>query len=287
MSEDQASELRKIMAQIGEQPTGPTARVIAITSGKGGVGKTNIAVNLAARLAKMGRNVALLDADMGMANADVLCNVSARGNLAHVVAGRKTLQQIMIQAPGGFVLIPGASGLSQMASLSEFERARIINLFRKLQADHDLLIIDTGAGIGANVMSFLLTADELLIVCTPEPTSVTDAYALIKAVSRKRENVPLSLLVNMANDRDEGRRVYERISAVCRRFLGIQLTDAGHVNLDPRVSTAVRRRIPFVLDAPDTPASRCVQQLAHKLDKNAAEPNGNGFFSRVASWLAG
>ncbi|MHC4995771.1 MAG: MinD/ParA family protein [Planctomycetota bacterium] len=287
MPEDQASELRKIMAQIGDEPTGPTARVIAITSGKGGVGKTNVAVNLAARLAKMGRRVALLDADMGMANADVLCNVSARGNLAHVVAGRKTLPQIMIEAPGGFVLIPGASGLAQMASLSEFERARIINLFRKLQQDHDLLIIDTGAGIGANVLSFLLTADELLVVSTPEPTAVTDAYALIKAVSRKRENVPVSLLVNMSHDRDEGRRVYERVAAVCRRFLGLPLTDAGHVVHDPRVGAAVRRRTPFVLDAPDSPASRCVQQLAHKLDKHAAEPHGSGFFKRVASWLAG
>jgi len=287
MYHDQATELRAMMSQSkGDKPT-TSARVLAITSGKGGVGKSNITVNLAARLARMGRSVVVLDADMGLANADVLCNVTPRATLAHVIAGRKQLEDAMIEAPGGFTLIPGASGLAQMANLSEFERARVFNLFRQLEDAHDLLLIDTGAGIGPNVMSYLVAANELLVVTTPEPTSITDAYALIKAVSRQREEVAVSLLVNMARDRDEARRVFERVGAVTRRFLGLALSDAGFVLQDPRVGVSVRRRCPFVLDAPDSPASVCIKQLAHKLDRHAAEPGRGSFFKKVASWLAG
>ena len=288
MYHDQATELRAMMMQANpEAKPGGSARVLAVTSGKGGVGKSNVAVNLAARLARMGRSVVVLDADLGLANADVLCNVTPRATLAHVIAGRRQLEEAMIEAPGGFTLIPGATGLAQMANLSEFERARVVSLFRQLEEAHDLLLIDTGAGIGPNVMSFLVAANELLVVTTPEPTSVTDAYALIKAVSRQRENVPISLLVNMARDRDEAKRVFDRVSAVSRRFLGLALSDAGYVLHDARVGTSVRRRCPFVLDAPDSPASLCIKQLAHKLDRHAAEPGSGGFFRKVASWLAG
>jgi flagellar biosynthesis protein FlhG len=316
--QDQATELRKLVSRAAPMPavaaavaapvmppitinrplvtpTRPAAaahavhgaRVLAITSGKGGVGKSNVSVNLAARLASMGRKVVLLDADLGLANADVLCNVTIRANLAHVIAGRRELSDVIVDATGGFKLIPGASGLSQMANLSDFERARMVAMLRQLETEHDLLMIDTGAGIGPNVMSFLLAADELLVITTPEPTAITDAYAVIKAVSRQRETVPVSLLVNMARDRDEAVRVYEKIAAVSRRFLGVALSDAGHVLLDARVPAAVRKRVPFVLDAPQSPASLCLKQLAHKLDKHAAEPGHGGFFRKVASWLAG
>lgn len=301
MHHDQAMELRRMMGVGGAAgPSNPggssnpsprgsdeaTARVVAVTSGKGGVGKSNIAVNLAARLATMGRKVALLDADLGLANADVLCNLSPSATLAHVVSGRKELADVALQAPGGFSLIPGASGLTQMTELGELEKARLVHLFRRLQSDYNLLLIDTGAGIGPNVMSFLQAADELLVVTTPEPTAVTDAYALMKAVSRQRQDAPMSLLVNMAHDRDEARRVYERVAGVCKRFLGLALRDAGYVLYDPKVGAAVRRRRPFVLESPSAPASLCIQQLAHKIDRQAAEPRGGGFFRRVAAWWA-
>lgn len=288
--QDQATELRRLMRRMTPSHAAAAphaARVMAITSGKGGVGKSNVAVNLAARLARMGRRVALLDGDMGTANADVLCNVTPKANLAHVIAGRKNLADVMLECPGGFYLVPGASGLAQMANLSEFERARVVSLFRELESEHDLLIIDTGAGIGPSVMSFLMAADEILVVTTPEPTAITDAYALIKALSRQRDSMPVSLLVNQARDREEAHRVYERVAAVCRRFLGLAISEAGYVMSDPRVGTAVRRRVPFVLDAPDAPASICLKQLAHKVDRHASEPRRGGFFRRVASWLAG
>jgi flagellar biosynthesis protein FlhG len=288
--QDQATELRLLMRQVEKADASmrpAPARVLAITSGKGGVGKSNIAVNLAARLAGMGRRVALLDGDMGTANIDVLCNVNPPSNLAHVITGRRNLADVTVEGPGGFCLVPGASGLAQMANLSEFERTRVVSLFRELQREHDLLIIDTGAGIGPAVLSFLMAADEILLVTTPEPTAITDAYAVIKALSRQRDAFNVSVLVNQVRDRDEAHRVYERLAAVCRRFLGLPVSEAGHVVSDPRVAAAVRRRVPFVIDDPDAPASICLKQLAHKLDRHACEPNRSGFIKRVASWLAG
>lgn len=288
MSGDQAAELRKLAAELGRTDAGESsARVLAITSGKGGVGKTNIAVNLASRLATMSRRVMLLDADMGLANADVLCNATAQANLAHVIAGRRRIDEVLLEGPGGFTLVPGASGLAQMADLSEFERAKLLSSLKPVEVDHDLILIDTGAGVGPSVLSFLLAADEVLVVTTPEPTAITDAYALIKAVCRRKDSPRISLLVNLARDRREGRRVYERINAVCRRFLGLTLLDAGHVVQDGRVPACVRARRPFVLAEPDAPASGCITQLAHKLDRHAKENRHVGFFRRVTGWLAG
>jgi flagellar biosynthesis protein FlhG len=310
MNLDQATELRRMMsgAQLRAQsvarpgaasaagraepasraaPAIDGARVLAIASGKGGVGKTNLAVNLASRLASMGRRVLLLDADMGMANADVVANITPRANLAHVVAGRRRLDQVICEGPGGFAFVPGASGLAEMANLRDIERARLMQLLREFEARFDLILIDTGAGISPNVLSFVLAANEILVVTTPEPTAITDAYALIKSVMRKNDRARVSVLVNMARDRHEGKRVYERISAVCRRFLGRSLHDLGHVVHDPRVAMAVRARTPFVLGEPDCPASVCVTRLAHKLDRHAKEVREIGFFRRVTKWLAG
>ncbi len=292
MTTDQASELRRMMSQDQTRhsaliDTTRRARSVAITSGKGGVGKTNIAVNLAARLAMMGRKVVLLDADMGMANADVLCNITPQANLAHVVAGRRKLEDVLVYAPGGFILIPGASGLASMAHLSEFDRAKMLQMLVQLEVDHDIVIIDTGAGISPNVLSFLAAADEVLLVTTPEPTSITDAYGLVKTLSRHTDTPKINLLVNLVRDRSEARYVFDRIDTVSRRFLSLTLTNAGYAPSDPKIQQAVRKRRLFVFDDPDSPAGLCITQLAHKLDRHAAEPRDTGFFRRVASWLAG
>jgi flagellar biosynthesis protein FlhG len=281
---DQAQALRR---WVMESSSGRHARIVAITSGKGGVGKTNVAVNLAIRLTQMGRKVVLLDADLGTANADVLCNLMPGGTLAHVVAGRQTLAEAMIDAPGGFKLIPGASGLAQMAALSEFERARIIQDVEQLQAEADVILIDTGAGVSPNVLSFAIAADELLVVTTPEPTAITDAYAVIKTVARQKPDAEVRLLVNMARDTAEAKAVFDRIDSVCRRFLSLSPAYAGHVVSDPRVTAAVRKRKPFVLDAPHSDAAQCVAQLAHRMDRHAAEPRGGGLLQRMANWMAG
>lgn len=279
---DQAQTLRRWIMEAEVR----RARTIAVTSGKGGVGKSNIAVNLAIRLTKMGRRVVLLDADLGTANIDVLCNLHPEATLAHVVAGRRTLADAVTEAPGGFRLVPGASGLAQMAALSEYDRESLIDQLQELEQDADVILIDTGAGVSPNVLSFATAADEVLVVTTPEPTAVTDAYAVIKTICRQHEEEPaVRLLVNMVRDGDEGQDVYRRVDAVCRKFLDLEIMYAGHMVLDPRVPLAVRHRTPFVIDSPNCEASRCVSALAHRIDRHAAEPRGAGLLARMAGWL--
>ncbi len=294
---DQAGRLRELVETQARppqpRPARPRARTIAVTSGKGGVGKSTVCVNLAAALAAEGRRVIVLDADLGTANVDVLCNVSPTLNLAHVVAGRASLDEVIVEAPGGFSLIPGASGLAQMASLGGYERAQLMQQMQQLEAEADLMLIDTGAGVGPNVLGFLAASDELLVVTTPDPTAITDAYAVIKTLVRwvrQDGSAPMPsirLLVNVVRDAAEGRAVYERVAAVCRRFLDLSPSFAGHVVADTRVSASVRRRRPFVLESPTCAAYNCINQVAHRLDRHVASPPAEGLFRRMATWLAG
>src|SRR5437762_9268321 len=204
---DQAAQLRSLVRERRR------ASVIAVTSGKGGVGKSNISVNLAIQLAAAGKRVVLLDADLGLANADVLCNVDLPCNLSHVIARKKELHEVMVAAPGGFSLIGGASGLARMADLSDDDRERIILALGELEQQADVILIDTGAGISPNVLSFTRAADHVLVVTTPEPTAITDAYAVIKVISRDvSAQRRMSLLVNQTRTNQEGRVVHERIS---------------------------------------------------------------------------
>ena len=270
----------------------PRARVIAITSGKGGVGKSNLAVNLAARFAQAGRRTLLLDADMGLANADVLCGMNLRLNLAHVIARRASLSEIAAVGPGGFRLIGGASGLAKMADLPEEEHRRLLEALAQLERSSDLVLIDTGAGISRNVLSFTAAADQVLVVSTPEPTAIADAYAMIKVISRQQQGQaarPISLVVNQVKSAAEARGVYERMAKVAQRFLGVKLGDAGFLPLDPAVAAAVRNRKPFILASPKSPASVCVTRLAMRLDAGLtpapaapASPHATGFFAAVA-----
>jgi flagellar biosynthesis protein FlhG len=263
------------------------ATTLAVTSGKGGVGKTSVSVNLAVQLAQMGRRVILLDADLGTANADVICNLNAPRNLSHVVAGRCSLHEALVDAPGGFRLIAGASGLSQMAALGDFERARLMDQMRVLEDEADLILIDTGAGVGPNVLGFLVAVDQVLVVTTPEPTAITDAYAVIKTACRQSSELDLRLLVNQVRDEREARGVHDRVAGVCRRFLNVTPRYAGYVLSDARVPHAVRRRQPFVLEHPASPASMCVHRLAHRIDRHAATPRDQGLLKRMAAWLVG
>src|SRR5436190_10220979 len=205
---DQAASLRTMMGQRA------SANVIAVTSGKGGVGKSNVAVNLAIKLASAGKHVVLLDADLGLANADVLCNVDLPHNLSHVIARKKELGEVMIEAPGGFRLIGGASGLARMADLTDFDRQRLVAALGALEQQTDIILIDTGAGISPNVLAFTRAADHVLVVTTPEPTAITDAYAVVKVVSRDGGDRRISLLVNQTRSPQEGRIVHERIAKV-------------------------------------------------------------------------
>jgi flagellar biosynthesis protein FlhG len=288
---DQASRLRDIVANAdiaakAATPNKPIrARVIAVTSGKGGVGKSNVSVNLAVQFASRGKEVVLLDADLGLANADVLCNIDLPSNLSHVIARRKTLMEVMVRAPGGFGLIGGASGLARMADLTDFDRQRLVDALADLEDQTDLIIIDTGAGISPNVLSFTRCADHVLVVTTPEPTAITDAYAVVKVLCRDRAIKPISLLVNQVRTAQEAKVVYERISAVARQFLSVQVLDAGYVLSDPQVPAAVRRRMPMILASPDCPAAQCIRALASRLEGGIAPTDSSGFFRRMLSWI--
>ncbi|MDB5325617.1 MAG: ATPase involved in chromosome partitioning [Phycisphaerales bacterium] len=279
---DQATTLRSLAASQRR------ATVIAVTSGKGGVGKSNISVNLAIKLAESGQRVALLDADLGLANTDVLCNVDLNWNLSHVISRKRELKDVMQEVPGGFFLIGGASGLAKMAELTDMDRQRVVDAMGELESQFDVILIDTGAGISANVLAFTRAADHVLIVTTPEPTAITDAYAVAKVIVRDGQDRKMSLLVNQAQSADEGRAVYERISRVARQFLGVGLFDAGFVYADTNVPMAVRKRTPFVLSAPRCAATQCINQLADRLQTDRpARGSGEtgGFFVRMSRWL--
>ena len=280
-AKDQASSLRKLMKQTR------SARTIAIASGKGGVGKSNIALNLAILLSAGGSRVCLVDADLGLANLDVLLDLNVPYNLWHVTAGRKSLQEVVIDLDCGIQLVPGASGLARMTQLSEFERARLLDELGGLESENDVIVVDCGAGIGADVLHFLASADNVLVVTTPEPTAVTDGYAVIKVLTQQGYEGSISLVVNFTSGRQEARATFNRVSSVARQFLAARIFDGGYILTDPRVPEAVRMREPFVLAYPRCLASRCLAALANKLRPGGSLlKSGGGFFRRLASWLA-
>jgi len=279
---DQAEKLRRMVREMR-----PHARVVAVTSGKGGVGKTNVAVNLAVMLARgHSKRVALVDADLGLANVDLVLDLQPRWNLSHLLSGRKELEEIIAQGPEGIEVVPGASGLSRLANLADAERHLLVDQLSRLERRADVCIIDTGAGIGDTVVAMAASADDCLVVTTPEPPSIADAYATIKILSRTARPPRLHLLVNMVGGRREARQVYERISAVARRFLGADVRSAGYIFCDGHVARAVRRRRPFVTEFPNSQATWCMRQVAENLLRGSAEPvspvPAHGFFHRVA-----
>ncbi|MCA9291515.1 MAG: P-loop NTPase [Phycisphaerales bacterium] len=267
------------------------AQAIAICSGKGGVGKTNVAVNLAVALARRGRRVCLLDADLGLANADVLCNLAPRMTLEQVVAGRCRLADAMLAAPGGFHLIPGASGVAAMADLRRDERRLLLRQLASIERTADHILIDTGAGIADNVLQFAAAAHRVIVVTTPEPTAMTDGYGMIKALSAQAPGLEIDVLVNMASDAAQAREVFDRLDRVSRTFLGHGLGDAGWLPYDGAVREAVLHRVPFAVRGPSGAAARRIEHLATSIlgwsDIGPAAGGQSGFFARIMRRLGG
>lgn len=273
-------------APVIEPPT-RLAQAIAITSGKGGVGKTNLAVNLAVCFARQNRRVCLLDADLGLANADILCNLTPRLTLEQVAGGRCRLAEAMLPAPGGFRLIPGACGVARLADLDGVERQTLIGQLAALDRVADDLIIDTAAGLGASVLAFVAASSRVLVVTTPEPTAMTDAYGMIKALAAFGRPLDVCLVVNMVTSEAEGRGVFDRMNRVSRTFLDRTLDYGGAVPTDDAVREAIRHRVPFTLYAPDAPATIAVQALARTLLGMKPLPAAaGGFFSRLTTWFS-
>jgi len=281
-SVDQASRLRR----MARQKDGRT-RCIAVVSGKGGVGKSNIAVNLAISLAMRAQRTLLVDLDLGLANDDLLLNLQPRYTLAHVVRGTRRIEDICIEGPAGIRFVPGASGTEGMANLSDFERAHVIAQLRRLDRNTDIAVWDCGAGIAQTVLGFARSADEVLVVTTPQPPALTDAYAVIKSLFNLRFAGELKLFVNMAESRRDAQAAFERVSQVARRFLKYSVANGGYILHDSAVERAVLARSPFVIREPGSNASACMQAVAASFTRNHAGLRARGgLFQRVAGLFA-
>jgi len=264
---DQAEQLRKLVKQ-NSQPKG-IARVITVTSGKGGVGKSSVSVNLAIQLSRMGKKVVIFDADFGLANIEIMLGIRPQYNLADLMFRGKTLQDIIMEGPEKIGFISGGSGIQELTRLS---REQIIYLTQKLfQLDKlaDVIIIDTGAGIADSVLEFVAASSEVILVATPEPTSITDAYALLKTLNKKSEflvgNTNIGMLANRIADEDEGKELYEKLRVVADKFLQIPLSYLGGIPQDSTVSKAVIQQKPVTQLYPNSEASKAIIRIAEKI----------------------
>jgi flagellar biosynthesis protein FlhG len=263
---------------------GPGARVLAVTSGKGGVGKTNTSVNLSIALAALGRRVILLDADLGLANVEVLMGLSSLYNIEHVIDGEKTMTEIMVRGPGGIHIVPGSSGLARVADLNAAQRANLLEGLRALQDQADYIILDTMAGIGKNAVAFATAADEILLVTTPEPHAIVDAYAMLKTITQHRPEAAVRLIVNMVANQAQGQAVATKMNQVALQYLSRSVAYLGYVPRDAQVNQAVMQSRPFILQFPQAAASQQIHLLARRLVDQALEaaPRKEGFFRRFA-----
>ncbi|MCL4294703.1 MAG: MinD/ParA family protein [Anaerolineae bacterium] len=263
------------------------SRVIAVASGKGGVGKTNVVVNLGLALARRGLRVALLDADLGTANVDIVLGLHPRYHLHHVVTGQKSLAEIIVNGPFGLQVIPGASGLPDLADLPEVQRDLLLRALLVLEGNIDLLLIDTCAGVGRNVVQFILAASELLLVTNPEPTALTDAYALLKVLANYQWPVLTKLVVNNARNGPEGDITGRKLAAVTEQFLGRRVDMIGTVPHDQSVVEAVKRQSPLLQSYPRSPAAVAINRLGERLWAGSAEVDSitevSQFFKRLLS----
>lgn len=241
-------------------------QVIAVSGGKGGVGKSNISVNLSIALAEMRRRVVLMDADLGLANIDVLLGLRAENTLADVLSGDVALRDVLLQGPGGIRIVPASSGVSSMAALGHHEHAALINAFSELADQMDVLVVDTAAGISDTVVSFVRAAQEVLVVVCDEPSSITDAYALIKLLSKEYGVQKFRVVANMTRSVQEGRNMFNKLNSACERFLDATLQFVGNVPFDENVRKAVQQQKPLLEYAPNSKAAQAIRTLAKEVD---------------------
>ncbi|MBE0493861.1 MAG: MinD/ParA family protein [Thiomicrospira sp.] len=285
MHNDQAAGLRAMRrspqtsrANLAQQKTTQKpVRVITVASGKGGVGKTNLSVNLAISLSKLGGRVLLMDADMSLANVDIMLGLQTKYNLSHVLDGQKTLREVIVDGPGGIRIIPAASGVKRMAQLSALENAGIINAFAELSDELDVLIVDTAAGIADSVVSYCRAAQEVIVVVCDEPASITDAYALIKVLSRDYQVTRFRLVANMSRSPAHSQRLYEKFSRVCEQFLQVHIDYFGTVPFDQALRDAVQKQVPVTLNQPMSPSAKAFRDMAKKLQTWPVPSDATGY----------
>lgn len=257
MIEDQASSLRRMNQSR-------LVKVIAVTGGKGGVGKTNITLNTAISMAKQGKRVMVLDADLGLANVDVMLGLRVEKNLSHVLSGECTLDDVLVEGPHGIKIAPATSGTQSMTELTPTEHAGLIRAFGELRTDIDVLIVDTAAGISDMVLSFSRAAQDIMVVVCDEPTSLTDAYALIKLLNREHGVFKFKIIANMVRNMREGQELFAKLSKVTGRFLDVALELVATIPYDENIRKSVRKQRAIVDAFPTSPASVAITNLAQK-----------------------
>jgi flagellar biosynthesis protein FlhG len=281
---DQASGLRQL------RPTQPV-RVIAVTSGKGGVGKTSVSVNLAVATAMSGKKVMLLDGDLGLANVDVMLGLQPSHNLSHVLSGKATLEDTLLEGPAGLLVVPASSGKQHMAELSQVQHAGLVQAFSELHRPLDTLIVDTAAGISDSVITFSQASQQVIVVVTNDPTSLTDAYALIKVLNREKAIGRVQVLTNMVASPSEAKEIYESLRRVAEKFLDVTLSFMGSVPQDEWLKRAVRRQRAVVEAYPNSPSARAFRDLANKANAWSLPAGARGnlefFVERLVQHPAG
>ena len=278
---DQASRLRSMAQGHHADPPLFAARVLAITSGKGGVGKTNVVAGLAQSLAQQGQRVVVMDADFGLANLDILLGLSPKYTLEHVLRGEKVLEEILLESPYGVRIIPASSGIQELTRLDTAAELRLVQGLQRVAETADWLLIDTAAGIHDSVVKLLMAAQEVILVTTPEPTSLVDAYAMVKVLHLRDAAKPLWLLINNGQSLDEAQETVEQLQAATERFLGKQLRVLGAVPSDPHVLQAVRQQKGVVDLFPRSPAAQAFRALAGQLlGQVSLQPDGFAAFWR-------
>ncbi|MBX7084953.1 MAG: MinD/ParA family protein [Leptospirales bacterium] len=291
---DQASTLRRMANQMDrgstavlerdmeheKQPSHETpqrTKVLTVTSGKGGVGKTTVSVNLAISLARAGKKVLLFDGDLGLANINVLLGIIPEHNIYEVLKGKKKLQDIIIRTSYGIDIIAGANGISQLANLSDSQRENFLEGLQSLMG-YDIMLIDTGAGVGANVIGLVLPADEILVVTTPEPTAITDAYGMIKSVVSHGPGGKIKLIVNRVPDAGEAKMVADRLISISNQFLKARVENLGFIFEESSVQKSIRSQRPYVVLFPNAKSSACIKHIAARLINAPVEEDSAGIY---------
>lgn len=275
---DQAARLRALARQLPPEASLFPSRVLAITSGKGGVGKTNVVAGLAMALAQTGQRVTVLDADFGLANLDILLGLTPTHTLEHVLRGEKVLEEILLEGPLGIRVIPASSGIQELTHLDTASELRLLQGLQRVAEQQDWLLIDTAAGIHDSVVKLLLAAQEVILVTTPEPTSLVDAYAMVKVVHLRDPHKPLWVMVNNAQSPTEAEETLEQLQAAVQRFLGRELQILGMIPNDPSLLQAVREQRGVVERFPRSPAALAFRALADRL-KQKVPLQRDGFAS--------
>jgi len=292
---DQAEVLRRIVGNMNNGLAAPEnrktekrARIITITSGKGGVGKTSVTVNLAIALSRLGLRIAILDVDFGLANVDLLFGITPKHTLLDLIRDEKSIFEVMTDGPNNIKFLSGGSGVEELTRLDRKKLHKFISNIALLDKLYDIILIDTGAGLSRNVMSFIMAADEIILVTTPEPTAITDAYALVKMVSRRDRKKIIRILVNKAETAREAEDIANRLLVVSEKFLSLKLNKLGYILYDDNIVKAVKLQKPFCLSNPKSQAARSMFALADALVENRNSDDllgARGFIQRVLSFF--